>query len=352
MAKVLPPSVQEEIYNALKSAYSDFHLFESLVASKLWQCVKDTDHVEINVKTTKRVVERYYDMTMFQSKEQKSLLAQIQQIFQTCYVLVLSYHDHGQALLWPDVTTLKLNYPQFACCDETELNFLLKFRNMMRVALLIIPAYKHKQNLLRIAARLEGSHNEYITGGGQKASVTRRVDIYEKEGGVISPKARAPTDEVVFPFSPVPAATGKRKRASSNASQSYGTLSITPLVTENAFLSNTGSLLQLQNELPSPVVYEESYETLDDLLNWHTPAMVEKHQSLNAIRYSSADAPPPMLRAPTECCKLLDNQVIGMTNDDFWFETVWNSTTSAEFTISYPQFPSPNMPHAHTASFI
>jgi hypothetical protein len=68
--------------------------------------------------------------------------------------------------------------------DHQELQYLLNYRNYLRIALQIIPARLNKQLLLKVASRLEGSKNEYITGGGQKIAVTRRVDIYEKEGNV------------------------------------------------------------------------------------------------------------------------------------------------------------------------
>jgi hypothetical protein len=68
--------------------------------------------------------------------------------------------------------------------DHQELQYLLNYRNYLRISLQIIPARLNKQLLLKVASRLEGSKNEYITGGGQKIAVTRRVDIYEKEGNV------------------------------------------------------------------------------------------------------------------------------------------------------------------------
>jgi hypothetical protein len=90
-------------------------------------------------------------------------------------------------LKWHDVNTLITYYPDFAKLhDSDELQLLLNFRNMLRMTIELIPARLNKQLILKIAARLEGSHNEYITGGGQKPAVQRRVQIYEKEGGINS----------------------------------------------------------------------------------------------------------------------------------------------------------------------
>lgn len=90
-----------------------------------------------------------------------------------------------------NVDELITNYPDFAqLADKQELLYLLAFRNIIRIALLIIPPQGNKQLLLNIGGRLEGSGNEYITGTGQKVSVTRRVAIYEQEGKVTCQKKK------------------------------------------------------------------------------------------------------------------------------------------------------------------
>lgn len=109
-------------------------------------------------------------------------------ILRTAYVLILSYHPQNQHLMSGDVHQLLKDYPQFQGQDEEELRYLLHFRNYLRLALIIIPARLSKQLLIKIAARLEGSRKEYITGGGQKQCVTRRVDIYENEGHIHAEK--------------------------------------------------------------------------------------------------------------------------------------------------------------------
>eukprot|EP01033_Poteriospumella_lacustris_P005463 gene5463-3893_t len=79
-------------------------------------------------------------------------------------------------------------YPEFEVEDEQEQEYLLRFRNMMVLALMVVPPRFNKKLLINIAARLEGSGKEYITGGGQKPCVTRRVLIYEREGNVQAEK--------------------------------------------------------------------------------------------------------------------------------------------------------------------
>jgi len=188
MAKVLVNPQHVQIFSQIKSSFSDFHLFDNLVAEKLKQAIIDSDNIEINFKTTKKVVERYFDIEAFKTPEQKLVWAQIQLIFKACYVLILSQKPASQALFWEDTETLLDQYPQFSSVDADELQLLLNFRNMTKITLMVIPARLNKQCILKIAGRLEGSQNEYITGGGQKPAVTRRVEIYEREGDISAEK--------------------------------------------------------------------------------------------------------------------------------------------------------------------
>lgn len=188
MAKVLVNPQHIHIYSQIKSSFSDFHLFDNLVAEKLKQAIIDSDNIEINFKTTKKVVERYFDIEAFKTPEQKLVWAQLQLIFKACYVLILSQKPSSRAQFWEDTDTLLKHYPQFSSVDGDELQLLLNFRNMTKITLMVIPARLNKQCILKIAGRLEGSQNEYITGGGQKPAVTRRVEIYEQEGDISAEK--------------------------------------------------------------------------------------------------------------------------------------------------------------------
>lgn len=184
MSYFLSEKEQKEVYDKLKEVFSDLHFFDQIVSEKLKLIISDSNKVEIDTKTTRKLTERYFDIDSFQTEPQKFILSHIHVILKVCYVLILCYREDIKSLFWKDPSQLLKNYPQFSDQPEDELNYLLKFRNMMRVSLNIVPARLNKQLLLKIAARLEGSGREYITGGGQKPCVQRRVDIYEKEGNI------------------------------------------------------------------------------------------------------------------------------------------------------------------------
>jgi hypothetical protein len=99
-----------------------------------------------------------------------------------------------------------MNYPEFRDENIEELCLLLKFRNMLKIALQVIPGENHKNCLLRIAARLEGSCKEYITGGGSKPAVRRRELVFSRESGI----------------NPVKRPEGSRKKPQRNVDGSSG----------------------------------------------------------------------------------------------------------------------------------
>ena len=67
------------------------------------------------------------------------------------------------------------------------MSVLLSFRNVMKIAQQIIPPHYNKRHLLDIVTRIaEGYQQKHVTGGGQTASTSRRVLIYERES-MLSP---------------------------------------------------------------------------------------------------------------------------------------------------------------------
>ena len=187
---------KSQIYNIIKNAYADVVFFDS-ISSDCLRLLNDSSEFTISVMATKQHLSNYCNESFlidhYPAEVVKQLKDQILLILKTCCVLILYFQKtpYIDSIKINSVKTLLLNYPQFEGLPEEELKYLLTFRNVLKVALIIIPATSHKQLLLKIAGRLEGSSTEYITGGGQKATVTRRVCIYEKEGNVTASKKQA-----------------------------------------------------------------------------------------------------------------------------------------------------------------
>jgi len=177
---------QQQVYRQLRRSLNDSYCFDEVIESKVLQFISDcaSSLQSLPFPSNDRFVERYFDRKLFTSTEQKLVWAQIQIIFKACYILILSFQDYPRSLMLPDVASLLRCYPEFNDEGSQELDWLLRFRNMLRIALLVIPAQNHKSCLIRIAACLEGSQKEYITGGGSKPAVRRREIIFERESGI------------------------------------------------------------------------------------------------------------------------------------------------------------------------
>lgn len=106
-------------------------------------------------------------------------------VVESIYIILLHFHPKSRMQLCGNLQLFSQTYPEFSGVNQDEIIKLLLFRNVMVLALLIIPARLRKTRLMEIASRLsEGRHKRYCCGGGQSEAVNRRVHIYEKEGGV------------------------------------------------------------------------------------------------------------------------------------------------------------------------
>lgn len=152
-------------------------------------------------------------------------------IFEAAFLVLLHFKQDVRDKLCLDFDALKELYPEFVNnrdVDEVELMKLLLYRNMMVVALQVIPAKFKKTHLLDLVVRLsEGNKRKYCCGGGQSESVDRRVLIYEREGGIVK-MPRAPRwNEIVSSLFTVLSTSGDAANATeSNAPETTAQESI------------------------------------------------------------------------------------------------------------------------------
>lgn len=69
----------------------------------------------------------------------------------------------------------------FTGIDRVEMENMLKWRNYVRIGMVLFNANRNQGVLFRIATRLEGVVTEYITGGGASAATLRRYAIYKRQ---------------------------------------------------------------------------------------------------------------------------------------------------------------------------
>ena len=115
--------------------------------------------------------------------------------FEAAFLLLFSNREEADDSKIRTIPAFLQRYPEFkddAMIDTAEQDKLLKFRNMMKLAQIFIPAKNHKEHLMDLVTRLvEGNDQKYVTGSGEKPATRRRVLIYEREGG-IRPVPRPP----------------------------------------------------------------------------------------------------------------------------------------------------------------
>lgn len=208
---------KEEVFRAIKSNFTDFLHFNDILASPLRQLIDGSENIEFTYVTSSHIVERYFDVKEYQCPERKTILHDITMIMKACLVLLFSYHPQAQRYMFRSTAEMLSYYPHFIDCDSRELCLLLRFRNIMRIAILLIPARQNKHMLLKIAGRLEGAHRDYIMGGGQRKEVDRRVNIFHQESGL--PEQKRPMNRFgahdVYSAEQSNASTQKRAASSS-----------------------------------------------------------------------------------------------------------------------------------------
>lgn len=190
--------LKETIIQEVIDAYSEVIFTKgSVIRSKLANLIDDVNNgsLKLNPNSTKNILTRYFKVDEFDKRSKTK--EDLEKILKSCIVLILYYQED------PDITAAckydsadrlledypSDDYPSFLDnFGKDEEQYLLKYRNIMMIAFIVIPANSNKNLLVKIAGRLEGSNKgEYVTGGGQKKSVTRRTDIYYKEGHIQKP---------------------------------------------------------------------------------------------------------------------------------------------------------------------
>lgn len=176
---------QEELLVSLKKYYSDFHLgFDKYIPPLLRTLCELCYREGISAVLAKDVLKKC-KVNKKDFKDDPESLDFIRAILLS--ILVLMYQGSPAACVNSvrlDCDGLLRAYPQYRNLPVEEIDLLLNFRNRLAVALLLIPAYRNKGILIKVAGRLEGSDRVYVLGTGQTEDVDRREFIYNQEGNV------------------------------------------------------------------------------------------------------------------------------------------------------------------------
>jgi len=165
---------------------------KNALGSKLDQIIKSTLSQDITEMTLKTLMKENFNKKIFKSKKENNFLVSIEVYLKAAvvYFLYLKSKNSNDALSNVNTSEKFLReynqYPMFSSSslDDDEIQYIVKFRDMLQIATQVIPASRHKILLVRICSALEGSGRVYVTGGTQSLSTTRRMQIFEHESGV------------------------------------------------------------------------------------------------------------------------------------------------------------------------
>lgn len=137
----------------------------------------------VSVESMKRLMRNHFQGKITSSKAERDFYFLVEVVIKAAIVQYLLFKPSSMFDKLTSVTELIKEYPVFVSeqIGEAELQYLLIFRNMMKVALEVIPGKCNKRLLMSVCSTLEGSGKVYSTGGTQSQSTKRRVLIYEHE---------------------------------------------------------------------------------------------------------------------------------------------------------------------------
>lgn len=190
----------DEIFDAIKSHSFCPRIVSELLGPRLREIISTTCASPVDELTMKTLMKKNFNKKLFRTKREKAFIFSVEVVLKSAIVFHISktrlnIHDDIDT-----VDELLAEYNEYtifnpSVMDETEMQYLLNFRNMMKVALQIIPAKRNKMLLISICSVLEGSGKIYVTGGTQSISTSRRMCIFEHESGI--QKRRRPERKVV-----------------------------------------------------------------------------------------------------------------------------------------------------------
>ena len=143
-----------------------------------------SDENKLDIEGVKGIMRENFDLAQYKTnKDQRNLIFGIEVILKAAIVFYLSCRPEYIFDKLCTAEEILLQYPSFVneTVDAVEIQYLLAFRNMMKIAIEIIPPRGNKKLLMNICSTLEESGRNYPTGGSQSLATSRRVLIYEQE---------------------------------------------------------------------------------------------------------------------------------------------------------------------------
>lgn len=193
--------------DSVPSSSSLERLYDQLINESFSPALKEDKRIKTALPATLKLFEKYTASTPFDNLTMKQALniasgpfnepiervnrkTELRLCVEAAFILVLSNCKESSQLTLTEVEFLE-SYPDFNPDNigAVEFKILFRFRNILKVALHVIPALGNKDHLLDISTRLvEGYTVRRVTGSGATPATRRRVEIILKEGDLVVPK--------------------------------------------------------------------------------------------------------------------------------------------------------------------
>jgi hypothetical protein len=188
--------------------------FETLL--KLIGHLKSTPTVFINHHYIRNILKTYFDQSYLKKLTETHRKITVKAVFIAAiirFLILSSKDDYSDA----SRDSFLDKYPEFDSVESKwELLALIRFERSLQIALQYLQGKGNKQLLLSIAAHLEGSNMQYVTGGQPSPGTKRRVLIFERLSGV-RPVKRAKREETATNSTNNTSTANSPKKSSSGA---------------------------------------------------------------------------------------------------------------------------------------
>ena len=165
-------------------------MIRCMIENPLLEIIQSFSFQAVNATFVSSLMKKYLDMRCVVPQEEGKLVFDIEVALKAAAIFYLSLQPEYVFDKFNTFEELLQEYPSFRveALDIDELQYLLFYRNMMTVAITVIPARGNKKLLMKLCALLEGSGRIYPTGGTQSKATCRRVAIYEQESHCLPTK--------------------------------------------------------------------------------------------------------------------------------------------------------------------
>ena len=173
----------EKVYEHISNICSEDVV--TLIGARLHEIVSTFSPSTVDKNFVAKLLKGNFKTELFVSKEDQTVLFAVEVVLKAAAIYFLSLLPENMFEIFNTTDELLKEYPMLCkepiSSDPAEMEYLLTYRNMMAVALTVIPAKCNKKLLLTVCAMLEGSGRHYATGGTQSRATSIRVWIYEQE---------------------------------------------------------------------------------------------------------------------------------------------------------------------------